>query len=114
MHSLLQHKNDRILIYFPNSFEIQVLEDDGWSTKPQYPVINGDPSFGDIVANYGVKDLLYFGGGLGGGIGYGYLAGYRNRVQPPMMLVGGILGGLGGFMLAYQNSFGRLMGLKPN
>ena len=32
----------------------------------------------------------------------------------PSMWAGACLGAMAGFMLAYQNSCGRLMGLKPN
>lgn len=32
----------------------------------------------------------------------------------PSMWMGAALGALAGFMLAYQNSSGRLMGLRPN
>jgi len=76
--------------------------------------MNGNPSFTDVVLNFGVSDLAKFGGMSALGMGYGYFVGYRNRVQPPMMLAGGVVGTVGGFMLAYQASFGRLLGLTDN
>jgi hypothetical protein len=35
-------------------------------------------------------------------------------IRGPSTVMAGILGGIGGFMLAYQSSSGRLMGYFPN
>ena len=41
-------------------------------------------------------------------------AGLRPKVAGPSAVTAGIIGALGGFMYAYQNSAGRLMGLREN
>ncbi|CAN1337071.1 hypothetical protein LINPERPRIM_LOCUS37431 [Linum perenne] len=59
------------------------------STKPEYPVVDRNPAFTKVV---GIKPGL----------------------KGPSMVTGGLIGLLGGFMYAYQNSAGRLMGFFPN
>ena len=41
-------------------------------------------------------------------------SGLRPKVAGPSAVTAGIIGALGGFMYAYQNSAGRLMGLREN
>lgn len=45
---------------------------------------------------------------------YGILVGIKPGIRGPSMVTGGLIGLLGGFMYAYQNSAGRLMGFFPN
>ncbi|KAJ4704067.1 NADH-ubiquinone oxidoreductase subunit [Melia azedarach] len=59
------------------------------SEKPQYPVIDRNPPFTTVV---GIKPGL----------------------KGPSMVTGGLIGLMGGFMYAYQNSAGRIMGFFPN
>lgn len=40
--------------------------------------------------------------------------GIKPGIKGPSMVTGGMIGLLGGFMYAYQNSAGRLMGFFPN
>eukprot|EP00850_Spirogloea_muscicola_P009539 SM000053S17496 [mRNA] locus=s53:645402:645872:- [translate_table: standard] len=63
--------------------------------QPKFPVVDGTPSFGAAVGNFGAAD-------------------YANNVRGPSMYAAATLGAIGGFMLAYQASAGRLMGFKPN
>ncbi|CAM8909270.1 unnamed protein product [Rhodiola kirilowii] len=44
----------------------------------------------------------------------GYLSGIKPGIRGPSMVTGGIIGLMGGFMYAYQNSCGRIMGFFPN
>lgn len=41
-------------------------------------------------------------------------AGIKPGIRGPSMVTGGLIGVMGGFMYAYQNSAGRLMGFFPN
>lgn len=41
-------------------------------------------------------------------------AGIKPGLKGPSMVTGGLIGLMGGFMYAYQNSAGRLMGFFPN
>lgn len=42
------------------------------------------------------------------------IVGIRPNIRGPSMVTGGLIGVMGGFMYAYQNSAGRLMGFFPN
>lgn len=42
------------------------------------------------------------------------LLGIKPGIRGPSMVTGGLIGAMGGFMYAYQNSAGRLMGFFPN
>jgi hypothetical protein len=44
----------------------------------------------------------------------GPCAGIKPGIRGPSMVTGGLIGVMGGFMYAYQNSAGRLMGFFPN
>lgn len=41
-------------------------------------------------------------------------SGIKPNIRGPSMVTGGLIGLMGGFMYAYQNSAGRLMGFFPN
>jgi hypothetical protein len=43
-----------------------------------------------------------------------FLIGIKPGIKGPSMVTGGLIGLMGGFMYAYQNSAGRLMGFFPN
>ncbi|GKD94870.1 NADH-ubiquinone oxidoreductase 20.9 kDa subunit [Tanacetum coccineum] len=40
--------------------------------------------------------------------------GIKPGIRGPSMVTGGLIGVMGGFIYAYQNSAGRLMGFFPN
>lgn len=42
------------------------------------------------------------------------ILGIKPGIKGPSMVTGGLIGVMGGFMYAYQNSAGRLMGFFPN
>nr|KJB63329.1 hypothetical protein B456_010G249300 [Gossypium raimondii] len=71
------------------------------SAKPEYPVIDRNPPFTKVVGNFNTLDYLRFTTITGVSVTVGYLS-------------GGLIGLMGGFMYAYQNSAGRLMGFFPN
>ncbi|KAL9455577.1 hypothetical protein AB3S75_004905 [Citrus x aurantiifolia] len=84
------------------------------SEKPQYPVIDRNPPFTAVVGNFNTLDYLRFSSITGVSVVVGYLSGIKPGLKGPSMVTGGLIGLMGGFMYAYQNSAGRLMGFFPN
>jgi hypothetical protein len=114
------------------------------SAKPEYPVIDRNPAFTKVVGNFNTLDYCRFITLTGVSVTVGYLSGtnftslplllvhlcrnhsYANGflfllligIKPglkgPSMVTGGLIGLMGGFMYAYQNSAGRIMGFFPN
>ncbi|KAG9458381.1 hypothetical protein H6P81_002889 [Aristolochia fimbriata] len=84
------------------------------SVKPEYPVIDRNPPFTNTVANFSTLDYCRFLTITGISITVGYLSGIKPNIRGPSMVTGGLIGVMGGFMYAYQNSAGRLMGFFPN
>ncbi|KAI9160922.1 hypothetical protein LWI28_012812 [Acer negundo] len=84
------------------------------SEKPQYPVIDRNPPFTTVVGNFNTLDYLRFSTITGVSVVVGYLSGIKPGLKGPSMVTGGLIGLMGGFMYAYQNSAGRLMGFFPN
>ncbi|XP_010542191.1 PREDICTED: uncharacterized protein LOC104815483 [Tarenaya hassleriana] len=83
--------------------------------KPQYPVIDRNPPFLKVVGNFSTLDYLRFFSSITGiSVTVGYLSGIKPGIKGPSMVTGGLIGLMGGFMYAYQNSAGRLMGFFPN
>jgi len=89
-------------------------ENIGTLPKPEYPVIDRNPPFTKTVANFSFLDYLRMTTIASGSVPFGYLAGGNCNLRGPSMVTAGIIGVMGGFMFAYQNSVGRLMGLFPN
>ena len=104
------------------------------SVKPEYPVVDRNPPFTKAVANFSALDYLRLTTITGVSVTVGYLsgafhpslflvfsrllntviAGIKPNIRGPSMFTGGLIGLMGGFMYAYQNSAGRLMGFFPN
>ncbi|RWW57723.1 hypothetical protein BHE74_00035482 [Ensete ventricosum] len=84
------------------------------SVKPEYPVVDRNPPFTKTVANFNTLDYLRLLTITGVSVTVGYLSGIRPNIRGPSMVTGGLIGVMGGFMYAYQNSAGRLMGFFPN
>ncbi|ESW19631.1 hypothetical protein PHAVU_006G141600 [Phaseolus vulgaris] len=84
------------------------------STKPEYPVVDRNPPFTKVVGNFNTLDYLRFVTITGVSVTVGYLSGIKPGIRGPSMVTGGLIGVMGGFMYAYQNSAGRLMGFFPN
>lgn len=107
------------------------------SVKPEYPVIDRNPPFTKTVANFNTLDYLRLSTITAVSVTVGYLsglslfsffefipsfdsliealfAGIKPNIRGPSMVTGGLIGVMGGFMYAYQNSAGRLMGFFPN
>ncbi|XP_048447394.1 uncharacterized protein LOC103936806 isoform X1 [Pyrus x bretschneideri] len=84
------------------------------STKPEYPVIDRNPPFTTVVGNFSTLDYFRFATITGVSVTVGYLSGIKPGIRGPSMVTGGLIGVMGGFMYAYQNSAGRLMGFFPN
>merc|ERR1712199_4883 len=80
--------------------------------EPRFPVSNRAPSVSDTVGNFNSKDTLRWTGVTALSLPFGYAVGARGA-RVPSMVAAGMLGCLGGFMLSYQQSAGRLMGMLP-
>lgn len=109
------------------------------SVKPEYPVVDRNPPFTKVVGNFSALDYLRLSTISAVSVTVGYLsgtssphpslrstpgrrrpqfrasfAGIKPGIRGPSMVTGGLIGVMGGFMYAYQNSAGRLMGFFPN
>lgn len=84
------------------------------SVKPEYPVVDRNPPFTKVVGNFSALDYLRLSTISAVSVTVGYLSGIKPGIRGPSMVTGGLIGVMGGFMYAYQNSAGRLMGFFPN
>ncbi|XP_072977251.1 uncharacterized protein [Typha angustifolia] len=84
------------------------------SVKPEYPVVDRNPPFTKTVANFSTLDYLRLVTITGVSVTVGYLSGIKPNIRGSSMVTGGLIGLMGGFMYAYQNSAGRLMVFFPN
>merc|ERR1711991_1047643 len=80
--------------------------------SPQYPVVSRVPDFGEVTGNFSAGDYTKFLGLTAVSAPFGYFV--SRPVRGPGVVAGTFLGALGGFLLAYQSSSGRLMGYLPN
>ncbi|KAK3237264.1 hypothetical protein CYMTET_52647 [Cymbomonas tetramitiformis] len=81
---------------------------------PKYKVIDPSPNFITTVGNFSFDDIKTITGLTAASTFGGYLAGASNGLRGPSGAVGLTIGVIGGFMVAYQSSFGRLMGFTEN
>ncbi|OQS05240.1 hypothetical protein THRCLA_20678 [Thraustotheca clavata] len=79
---------------------------------PRFPITMKHPSFGDTTDNFNASDYLTIGTSSAVSLTAGYALGKPVRV--PAMVAMGILGTIGGFLYAFQNSAQRLEGFKKN
>ncbi|CAN4102643.1 unnamed protein product [Withania somnifera] len=84
------------------------------SEKPEYPVVDQNPLFTKTVANFNTLDFLRLTTITGISVTVDYISGIKPGIRGPSMVTGGLIGLMGSFMYAYQNSAGRLMGFFPN
>ncbi|CAH1444323.1 unnamed protein product [Lactuca virosa] len=84
------------------------------SAKPEYPVIDRNPPFTKTVTNFNTLHYLRHTTISDISVTVGYLSGIKPGIRGPSMVTRGLIGVMGGFMYAYQNSVGRLMGFFPN
>lgn len=91
--------------------------------EPKYPVVDKAPGFWKTVGNFSLRDWGVVAGVTAVSIPAGYAAGASTspafarvggNMARPSIVAAGIIGITAGFMLAYQNSSGRLMGFLPN
>lgn len=82
--------------------------------EPKYPVIDKAPGFLKTVGNFSMSDYTTFLGTTAVCAPFGYLVGSPSSMRMSSMWAGLTIGATAGFILCYQNSAGRLMGLKPN
>ncbi|OAY84131.1 hypothetical protein ACMD2_18681 [Ananas comosus] len=66
------------------------------------------------VANFSALDYFRFSTITAVSVTGGYLSGIKPSIRGPSMVSGVLIGIMGGFMYAYQNSAGRLTGFFPN
>mmetsp|Transcript_5871 Transcript_5871/g.19958 ORF Transcript_5871/g.19958 Transcript_5871/m.19958 type:complete len:105 (+) Transcript_5871:67-381(+) len=88
---------------------------------PKFPVIDESPSFWSTVENFSLAEYGNLATVTAGSGAVGYFSGLRvftggltPKMAVPSMYMGATIGALAGFMMAYQGSAGRLMGLKNN
>ncbi|KAF1788466.1 NADH-ubiquinone oxidoreductase, 21kDa subunit, N-terminal [Phytophthora cactorum] len=81
--------------------------------EPRFPVIVKHPTFDDVKANFDAGDYTRW---LASAPFPSPLAtsSLHRHVAVPSMVVTGVLGSLGGFLWAFQNSSFRLQGYKAN
>ncbi|KAG2771028.1 hypothetical protein JG687_00018520 [Phytophthora cactorum] len=84
--------------------------------EPRFPVIVKHPTFDDVKANFDAGDYTRWLGISAFSFPAGYVFGIKlhRHVAVPSMVVTGVLGSLGGFLWAFQNSSFRLQGYKAN
>ena len=70
------------------------------------------PSIAETVGNFSSRDTLVITGMTLPSLAAGYAVGARG-VRVPSMYAMGAIGLFGGFLLSYQNSWGRLTGYAP-
>lgn len=85
---------------------------DKMQAQPRFRVVNPKPSSGDVLGNFKPGDLMTWGTVTAVSLPFGYLVG--KPIRGPTVVLTGIIGGLGGFLMAYQNSYGRLTGHKES
>nr|CAD1817750.1 unnamed protein product [Ananas comosus var. bracteatus] len=66
------------------------------------------------VANFSALDYFRFSTITAVSVTGSYLSGIKPSIRGPSMVSGVLIGIMGGFMYAYQNSAGRLTGFFPN
>ncbi|XVE50988.1 hypothetical protein DITRI_Ditri02bG0001200 [Diplodiscus trichospermus] len=76
------------------------------SVKPEYPVVDRNPSFTKVVGNLNTLVYLHFVTLTGVSVNVGYLSGMKPGLKGPSMVTRGLIRLMGGFMYAYQNSTG--------
>ncbi|CAM9884528.1 unnamed protein product [Discosporangium mesarthrocarpum] len=77
---------------------------------PKFPVVDPTPSSGKVVSNFSIGDIATFVGVTAGSAAFCFTG--VKGLRGPNAVAGAIIGGMGGFLLAYQNSYGRLTGHK--
>ncbi|CAI5708471.1 unnamed protein product [Peronospora destructor] len=84
--------------------------------EPRFPVIVKHPTFSDVQSNFNAGDYSRWLGISALSFPAGYVFGLKlhRHVAVPSMVVTGVLGSLGGFLWAFQNSSFRLQGYNAN
>mmetsp|Transcript_1246 Transcript_1246/g.5528 ORF Transcript_1246/g.5528 Transcript_1246/m.5528 type:complete len:100 (+) Transcript_1246:217-516(+) len=84
--------------------------------NPQFPVVDRAPTFGTVVGNFNATDYRDWATWTAVSFPVGWMSGSMSGpgIRVPAMYCSGLIGGLAGFMWAYQSSGGRLMGFLPN
>nr|CCA25139.1 conserved hypothetical protein [Albugo laibachii Nc14] len=84
--------------------------------NPRFPVLSAQPSSKDVRQNFNISDVMQWGALTAVSFPVGYISGKRvdRYLARPSMWVTGLLGSIGGYLLAYQNSCFRLQGYKDN
>ncbi|GMH41077.1 hypothetical protein BSKO_08987 [Bryopsis sp. KO-2023] len=82
--------------------------------QPKYPVLDSAPGVWKTVSYFRGTDYCWWGGLTAASLPFGFISGTPVGLQRPSMFTAGLLGGIAGFLFAYQNASGRLMGLNEN
>jgi hypothetical protein len=82
-------------------------------SKPKYPVVDADPSWGRVISNFNVGDV----GAIGAFTGLGWAVGFFGssmKLRGPMSRFNMGIGFMAGTCFAVLSSSQRLLGLEPN
>eukprot|EP00924_Labyrinthula_sp_SR-Ha-C_P013678 maker-scaffold_5-snap-gene-10.60-mRNA-1 protein AED:0.26 eAED:0.26 QI:128/1/1/1/1/1/4/49/87 len=77
-----------------------------------YTVTDPNPDVGTVIANYSAADWGYVGLFTGTSTAYGLYTAFPRSMIRPHTIAATVIGGVGGFVYAYQRSAGRLMGFR--
>ncbi|CAN0056521.1 unnamed protein product [Heterosigma akashiwo] len=81
---------------------------------PEYQVINPSPSFGQVVSNFGLKEIAALGAFPAAWAHYVFITGKPRYYRAGATWTAGIFGAAAGLCYAYQSSWGRLAGYSDN
>eukprot|EP00276_Gloeochaete_wittrockiana_P016280 CAMPEP_0184348366 /NCGR_PEP_ID=MMETSP1089-20130417/27596_1 /TAXON_ID=38269 ORGANISM="Gloeochaete wittrockiana, Strain SAG46.84" /NCGR_SAMPLE_ID=MMETSP1089 /ASSEMBLY_ACC=CAM_ASM_000445 /LENGTH=117 /DNA_ID=CAMNT_0026680035 /DNA_START=88 /DNA_END=442 /DNA_ORIENTATION=+ len=84
-----------------------------YNSPPKYPVIDASPSLATIVGNFNSSEWNTVLLSVLASLPVGYLSA-RGALRLPSTYFAGGVGLFGGFLLAFQQSAGRLVGYLPN
>eukprot|EP01129_Flabellula_baltica_P004007 TRINITY_DN13737_c0_g1_i1.p1 TRINITY_DN13737_c0_g1~~TRINITY_DN13737_c0_g1_i1.p1 ORF type:complete len:111 (+),score=30.10 TRINITY_DN13737_c0_g1_i1:117-449(+) len=87
-----------------------------YGEKPPHPVINPNPTFKVVLKNFGLSEYLWTFCLPTVSLPYSYIAARKDNpgTRKVLMVFGAIVGLSGGFLLAYQRTSFKLMGLREN
>mmetsp|Transcript_34423 Transcript_34423/g.50563 ORF Transcript_34423/g.50563 Transcript_34423/m.50563 type:complete len:95 (+) Transcript_34423:85-369(+) len=85
----------------------------GWKdSEPPFPATNPSPGWGDALTNFNVKDIAIVGASTAFAGTAAFFGSTTHALRGPTARVAMVVGASAGFLIACQNSWGRLMGYK--
>jgi len=81
---------------------------------PEYPVIDPSPTFGQVVTNFGLKEVGALVAFPAVWAHYVFITGKPRYYRSGATITAGMFGAVAGLCYAYQSSWGRLTGYRDN